>query len=203
MKTQAAVDRLNRLILLTIMITLTTFVACESVTDVDPPTEELLLPTEQLPSTWELSGSPRSMGPHIGFGDQDDAYVNFKLESSKYHIASHFVLYYPSMRKAEAEYLTMTRSEFSDNSIAVDKPWETPIELSYVSSHADQFRVACTINNVAGQKQVCKMMGQYGQYVTIFHSVIRTDTMSLRQFNDIIQFLDGMMVQKLQLDRSG
>lgn len=193
----------TRLILLTIMITVGTFVACESVTLPDPPTEDLLLPIEQLPSTWEVSGSPRSMGPHIGFGDEDDAYVNFKLKGSKYNISSHFVLYYPSMPKAEAEFLAMSRSNFNDNSIAVDEPWETPIELSYVSSHADQFRVACTINNVAGQKRVCKMMGQYGQYVTIFHSVIRSDTMSLRQFNDVIQFLDKMMMEKLQLDRSG
>lgn len=177
-------------------------VACGALTEPDPPTQELLLSLEPLPRSWEISGSPRPMGPDIGFGDKDDHYVNFKLKSSKYIISSHFVLFYPNARKAGTGYLEMSRSEFNDNSIAVDKPWETPPELSYASSHADQFRAACTINNVAGPKQVCEIMGQYGQYVTIFHSVIGPDTMSLNEFNDVIRFLDEKMVRELKLDQA-
>jgi hypothetical protein len=58
--------------------------------------------------------------------------------------------------------------------------------------------MACTINNVAGQKQVCKMMARYGQYITIFHCVIRPETMSLQEFNNVVKFIDEMMVRKLQ-----
>lgn len=194
----------TRLMLWLGVISLMTLAACQSSAKPDPPTQELLLPLDPLPSTWEISGSPRPMGPStsIGFGDEDDSYINFKLKSSKYIISSHYVLYYPSVRKAEAGYLKESRSGFNDNSIAIDKPWETPAELSYTSTYAEQFRVACTINNVAGPKQVCVIMGQYGQYVTIFHSMIRSDTMSLREFNDVVRFLDEMMVRKLQLDRS-
>lgn len=175
--------------------------ACQFAAVPDPPTQELLLPLSQLPSSWELSGVPRPMGAGIGFGDKDDTYISFKLKGDKYIISDHFVLHYPGVRQAEKGYLDLHRSHFNDNSIAVDAPWQTPTELSYTSSYANQFRMACTINNVAGPKQVCEVMGQYGQYVLIFYSIIRPDTMSLSEFNDVAQFLDEMMVMKLELDR--
>ncbi|MBE7528202.1 MAG: hypothetical protein HS099_00515 [Ardenticatenaceae bacterium] len=176
-----------------------TMVAYRSSPEHNLTTQDLLLPLEALPSTWEISGSPRPMGPGIGFGDEDDTYISFKLKSDKYNIAYQFMLHYPNIRQAEKGYLDLHRSHFNDNSIAVDVPWQTPAELSYTSSYADQFRIACTINNVAGPKQVCQVMGQYGQYVLIFHSVIRPDTMSLSEFNGVAQFLDEMMVKKLAL----
>ena len=173
--------------------------ACQSLPEQGLATQDLLLPLEVLPASWEVSGSPRPMGSSIGFGDDDDAYVSFKLKSEKYIISYHFTLHYSNEGQAENGYADLYRSQFNDNSIAVDTPWQAPPELSYTSSYADQFHMACTINNVAGSKQVCKVMGQYSKYVTIFHGIISPDTMSLGEFNDIAQFLDEMMAQKLEL----
>lgn len=182
-------------LLLLIALSGTMLAACQPLHEPDPTAEELLLPLSQLPATWEVSGSPRPMGPHIGFGDEDDYYISFKLKSSKYIISDHFVLSYPSVRKAEAGYLKLFPAQFNDYSIAVNKPWETPAELSFTSTYANQFHMACTINNVAGEKQVCEVMAQYGKYISIFYAEIRTDTMSLSDFNSIARFLDEMMVQ--------
>ena len=171
--------------------------ACQSSSEQDLATEDLLLPLEALPSSWEISGPPRPMGPSIGFGDEDDTYISFKLKNDKYIISDHFILHYPNVSQAEKSYGDLHRSWFNDNSIAVDAPWQTPAELSYTSSYANQFRMACTINNVAGPKQGCTVLGQYGEYVFIFHSIIRPDTMTLSEFNDVTQFLDEMMIEKI------
>jgi hypothetical protein len=162
-------------LLLSGLIGALTITACQSSSKQDLATQALLLPLGILPSSWELSGDPRPMGPSIGFGDEDDTYVSFKLRSEKYNISYHFVLFYSNEGQANNGYEDLYRSQFNDNSIAVDVPWQTPPELSYTSSYADQFHMACTINNVAGPKQVCKVIGQYGKYVTIFHSIIGSD----------------------------
>jgi hypothetical protein len=176
---------------------------CQSTSEPDPPTIELLLPVEALPESWEISDPPQSMGPHnLGIGDEDDSYVSFKLKGSLYNHSYHLVFYFPSERKAEAEYLDMFRSEFSDGRVSVGRPWDTPVELSYVSPRANEFRQACTINTVAGRREVCKAMGRYGRYVTIFHSTIVPETISLAEFNDIVQLLDENMVNRLNLNES-
>lgn len=175
--------------------------ACQSTAEPEPPTEELLLTLEQLPPSWETSSPPRSMGPHIGFGDEDDSYVSFTPNNDDANVATHYVLYYRNQRKVEAAYHELSRSQFNSNSIAVDKPWEPVPELPYTSTQADQFRTACTINNIAGRRQVCQVMAQYGQYITIFHSVIGVDFMTLQQFNSVIQAVDETMVNQLQYNR--
>ncbi|MCA9898952.1 MAG: hypothetical protein KC433_12245 [Anaerolineales bacterium] len=186
-------------LLLGSLIGMLSITSCQSPSKQDLATQDLLLPLEILPPSWELSGAPRPMGPSIGFGDEDDTYISFKLQSEKYIISDHFVLFYSNENQANNGYEDLYRSEFNDNSIAIDTLWQTPPELSYTSSYAAQFYMACTINNVAGPKQICKVMGQYGKYVTIFYSIIQSDTMSLSEFNDVAQFLDEMMVQKLGL----
>ncbi len=175
--------------------------ACQPDTGPSPAARDLLLPIEALPEHWELAVTPRPMGPNIGFGDEDDSYASFKLKDDKFIISDHFLLHYPNARRAEAGYQKEYGSEFNDSSIAVNQPWETPPELSYTSPYAEQFRVACTINNVAGPKQVCKVMGQYGRYVSIYYSIIREDTMTLEEFNSVVQTIDENLAQALQLEQ--
>lgn len=182
------------------VISLIMFVACQSSTGADRPAQELLLPVEQLPPGWETYGSPRSMGPQIGFGDDDDSYVTFNLKDDEHTIARHFVLHYPSTRAAHRSYLKLLPSEFNDSSIAIEAQWETPSELSFISAKAEQSRMACVINLVTGPKQICKMMAQYDNYVVIFSSHTGENTMSLNEFNSVIQYIDEMMSQELQLD---
>lgn len=189
------------LILLILILGMITIIGCQALFKPEIATSDLILPLEALPPTWEMAYAPRPMGSHIGFGDEDDTYVSFKLKSSIYHISGHYVMYYPTLGRAKTDYENKSRSWFNDHSIAVDAPWQTPAELSYTSPFADQFRMACTINNIAGQEQVCTMLARYGKYVVIFHSVIAPDTISLSEFNGVVQYLDKMMARKLGLDQ--
>ena len=108
------------------VIGLIMFVACQTSTGAERPAQELLLPAEQLPPGWETYGSPRPMGPQIGFGDDEDSYVTFNLKNDEYTIARHFVLHHPNTRAAHRNYLKLLLSEFNDNSIAIEGQWETP-----------------------------------------------------------------------------
>lgn len=161
-------------------------------------TKELILPISQFPSSWEVSGNPKPMGSGIGFGDEDDFYANYKLKNNKHIISSQYVLYFSSLHQAKNEYSRLEGSEFNDNSIAISQAWERPREIEFSSNIADQYRVACAINNVAGEKQVCKVMIQYGQYIIIFTTIISPDIMTLEEFNSLIQFLDEFVIQKLE-----
>lgn len=140
------------------------------------------------------------MGPQIGFGDEDDSYVTFNIEGDEHTIARHFVLHYPSASEASSGYLKLFPSEFNDNSIAIEASWETPPELSFTSTKAEQFRTACVTNLVTGPKQICKMMAQYENYIVIFSSHTSQNSMSLSEFNGVIQVIDDIMVKALQLD---
>lgn len=182
------------------VIGLVMFVACQSTLGSDRPAQELLLPVEYLPSGWLTYGSPRSMGPQIGFGDEDDSYITFSLEDDEYTTARHFVLHYPSASAATDSYLKLFSSEFNDNSIAIEAPWETLPELSYTNPKAEQFHMACVTNLVTGPKQICKMMAQYENYIVIFSSHTGPNTMSLSEFNSVIRSIDEIMVKELQLD---
>jgi hypothetical protein len=171
-------------------------VGCQLRREVAILAHDLLLPLEQLPASWEMGGTPRPMGPRIGFGNEDDSYVSFKPQSADTN-AFNYVLYYRTLKAAEAAYDELLLSEFNSNSIAVDQPWKPLPELSQVSMEADQFRTACTINNIAGPQQVCKVIARYGQYIAIFHSVIGPDYMSHQQFENLLQALDETMVRGL------
>lgn len=160
----------------------------------NPPTQQLILPIDIFPETWEISGDPTAMGLGIGFGDEDDTVIRFKLKDEKYNVAMHYIFFYPSENRARKAY---PEGFFNDNSIAVNHSWQIPEGLSYESSVADQFRIGCTINNIAGEKLVCQVAARYGNYTTIFHSTIREDTITLDQFNEIVKYLDEMMIEKL------
>lgn len=162
-------------------------------------TSDLIIPIEKMPTGLEFAFEPSPMGLEIGFGDADDTYVSFKPITSKYYAASHYVLLFNNSQKAENWYEREFPSEFNSNSIAVDEPWQTPPELvSFKSRMADQYYVACTINNIAGPKQVCEFMAQYDEFVVIFSSGIRPGIMTIEQFKDVIGEIDQIMVTFLQ-----
>lgn len=139
------------------------------------------------------------MGQHIGFGDEDDTYVDFKLVGDRFIITSQYIMRFSTVQKAERDYVWLFGFDFS---LGVDAPWQTPPDVSYVSPCADQFRMACTINNVAGPKQVCQVKGRYANYVMVFSSVVEPHTITLAGFNQAARAADQIMVRPLGLDRS-
>jgi hypothetical protein len=58
--------------------------------------------------------------------------------------------------------------------------------------------MACTI--IAGI-EVCEVIGQYEEFVTIFHSGIGDNLMTLDQFNIVVQHIDEKFAKFLNLQR--
>jgi hypothetical protein len=135
------------------------------------------------------------MGPALGFGDEDDAALAFKSVSEKYNSADHFVLRFPSTQLASNWYQENFSNQYNSNSIAVSAPWTTPSTWSF---HSSQQHAACTINNVAYEKEVCQFMGQYEEFVVIFWSVIRPNLMTHNQFERTVAAIDGIMRSHLE-----
>lgn len=159
------------------------------------------MPASSLPETWEMVSTPQPMGASLGFGNEDDSYVAYKLIEGKYNLAYHYVYQYNNLQAAQEGYVDLEASNFNDKRVTIDASWQTPQQLSYHSVVANQFYMACTINNVAGRREVCQLIAQYGRFVTVFHSVISTDTMSLINFNTVAKKLDEHMITKLGIDK--
>lgn len=162
---------------------------------------DLIVPIDYFPLHWEMAGKgkPSPMGSDLGFGDKDDRYVNYKLINDKFNLSSHYVMQFDSAEEATDWYREEFSYHFNDNSIAVDAPWRTPAAATFESVLADQFFLGCTINNVVRPKQVCQFIGQYEEFVILFWAIIRSDTMSVAEFEKIVEGIDTIMYEHLQL----
>lgn len=159
---------------------------------------DLVLPVDSMPPGWEVIGRPRPMGAVDGFGDEDDAVLSFKSGPTETILADHFVLRFPNARKASTWYQEHLSGEFNSRSPAVSKPWTTPSAWSFSSSLAAKEYAACTINNVVYEKEVCKYMAQYEEFVVIFWSVIRPDLMTTEQFESTVEAIDAIMISHFE-----
>lgn len=159
---------------------------------------DLLLPVDSMPAGWEMIGRPRPMGAVDGFGDEDDAVLSFKSGPTENILADHFVLRFSNAHQASVWYQKHLPGWFNSESLAVSKPWTTPSTWSFSSSLAAEQHAACTINNVVYEKEVCKYMAQYEEFVVIFWSVIRPDLMTVEQFENTVAAIDAIMVLHLE-----
>jgi hypothetical protein len=77
--------------------------------------------------------------------------------------------------------------------------WSTPDQLRYQSPVAEQVRFACSTEADDG-RQVCQAVGQYGRYMTRFHTFMTLNTMTLSDFERILVAIDERMAFYLQED---
>lgn len=161
---------------------------------------DLIISVSYFPDGWEMSGDkqPSPPGDLVPGSDENDRYTSYKLVNNKYNLARHYVLQFDDADEAADWYIEEFPYYFNSNSMAVDEPWRTPPEATFASSFADQYFLGCTINNVDGRKQVCQFMGQYEEFVTIFSASVRSDTMTLAEFEEIVKGIDVTMMSHLQ-----
>lgn len=181
-----------------IMITLLFCTSCSPTSTPPVKTVELILPESALPGAWSYVYAPRPMGPSTGYGGtENDTYVPFGKDGNSTHSAYHFMMYFGNEKVAADEYENLVSSRFSNGRLGVGSPWTTPDEISFRSVVAEQYRVACSINTVAGRRLVCLVIARYGSYISMFHAAILPTTMSVSDFNDVSRKLDTYIVSKL------
>jgi hypothetical protein len=78
---------------------------------------------------------------------------------------------------------------YSDNR---GQPWEKPSEFIYESNSADQYFIGCGV--LGGPR--CAFAGRYNEYLITLSMTI-DQQMTLRDFEDIVLYLDTILVDKL------
>jgi hypothetical protein len=119
--------------------------------------EDLLLTQEMVPQNWKRTQVVPVSVAVFGFGNEElDRQVGFVEQSDLQDrvIADHFVLVFRGGGRAANWYEDKMRSEFNDNSIAITGTWSTHPDLTYEPAFPGQYRVACAINNIAGEQLV-------------------------------------------------
>ena len=96
---------------------------------------------------------------------------------------------YSSANRAEREF-TETSEYFKEDSFG--DSWKTPVEISYESSFAQNYHVAC--GNLS-QGYQCRMIGQYNKDFVFFFAYISDDGINLEGFQDLLIKLDDRIIQ--------
>lgn len=162
-------------------------------------TEDLLLTEADVPANWHLARIA-PLGPSIGFGDEEDdreAMFTQPNDEQQLVFASHIVLHFDTQQQAARWYAGEESVRFDNNRVSVERPWWIPQDLSYQSSFAEHFHVACMVGNMVDSHQVCSMLGQYEEYVVILHSRIEPNWIDVAGFNSLVGRVDEIMMERL------
>ncbi len=163
----------------------------------DPELERLLVDISLFPAAWYLDIPPFPW--YWLEGAEASAAIQFRLQGSN-ALATHRLFRYRETAKATTEYHRQMPKEF----YSADRltPWEPPEALLYQSSVADQFQFGCA---VIGRSQsapdhftMCKTVGQYGKYLSIFSTWVAPEGMALEDLERILRTIDERMAQHLK-----
>ena len=100
------------------------------------------------------------------------------------------VIRWNSVSAAKYEYVSVLRSAFD-----VDKymgPWETPSELIYTSPIADNYYLACGIDQYEYQ---CRMIATYNEYSVYLKAGISQQGITYSTVGKILQVIDEQMAR--------
>ena len=156
------------------------------------PIESLLLDESAFPEGWEAYDP---FEPRDGFGLP----IAITLSSPTYGggIALHAGYVARSPEEAAGGYATWADFWFWDREGW--GPWSVPSELPYQSPVADRFRFGC-YRELDGGGQVCQAVGQYGRYMSRFHTFMNPDTMTFADLEHILIAIDERMALYLGKD---
>ncbi len=160
--------------------------------------EDLLIDIQDFPAGWLVyqAAGPTPSGDGAIFAPESVERSFYAPQRDNVSLrATHRVFRYISSGYAASEYDEQLPRQFHYN-IAVVKDWETPNELQYESSIADQFHLACNQSTIGGM-QGCKFLGQYEEYLVTFF----THTGEQMRYSDIeriLQAIDEQMAHYLK-----
>jgi hypothetical protein len=125
-------------------------------------------------------------------------HIGFTADSPIRIGAGHTVYRFSARWKAAAAYSEQLPVNFANSAAAVT-PWEAPEDLPYESAVADQFHFACH-RTTLGPNTVCQAMGQYEEYLVVFHTHIAPDYMTYADLGQILIAIDERMAFYLGKD---
>ena len=157
------------------------------------PMEDLLLDESAFSEGWAAS---QPYDPQDGFGLSICTHYT-PPATSEGGIALHAGYIARSPEEAADGYGIWAPLWFSDREGW--SAWSAPDELHYQSPVADQFWLAC-YSETDDSSQVCQAVGQYGRYMTRFHTFMNPDTMTPSDLERILIAIDERMAIHLGKD---
>ncbi len=187
-------DLIKRSVLFIIgLLLLVSCTATSSQPEIDPA--KLLIDLADMPADWYVVWQGEAPD---NYRQQQGAYIEFNVNNPQVlYTAAHHDYQYKSERQAAKEFKRLLPIEFNSNSIASYTPWQPPQELPYTSAVANQFYFACHESSINGIRTVCQAMGQYGNYLVIFHTHVTPEYMTYADIEAILLIIDARMAEYL------
>jgi len=156
----------------------------------DVDIETLSLDISEFPSGWHVDVPSHPSSENIG--QIDDRWTQFRCGTSP-HLAFYEIYLFANERNAAATYRLQLDSQFYDAERLT--PWETPTELPYHSSAANQFRFACADfeDYPSGRFTQCTAMGQYGRFLVVFSTQVSAGCITFEKLEGILNTIDAQM----------
>ena len=152
--------------------------------------ETLLVDESIFPEGWKEQGPPRSKEATASLGVEKIG-TGFSTRTRGVAIQDVYRAY--DTRAAVTGYKDL----MSFFSVREDETeWVLPIELTYRSQVADQFRLGCSTHRPSGVQR-CQFIGQYGVYLVKFHTYMSSDLMTYEHLEHILQDIDQRMAECL------
>ena len=161
---------------------------------------DLMLDTSAFPESWQSSGEPAYF-PEREQGERESMQAQFFPEGSdrSTYGACHRVFKYRNEVDAlYIYYLDFYTGEFLPWHMI--SQWAVPEEWSYESSFADRLRFACgevDMSPLGPARSECTAVAQYDEYVSVFHTELAPQYMTLQDVERILLAIDERMAEYL------
>jgi len=156
--------------------------------------EDLLLDASVFPTGWGANPPFEIPGPIVG-GVKERERVARTFYGHTTGANQRVYGYKDKAEASEAFRRWLNRSFSSDGFIST---WETPSELHFSSSYANQFHVACAVNI---NNYVCLALGQYREYIIRLYVPMQPRTnVTYSDLVRILQALEKHVASYLQLE---
>jgi hypothetical protein len=170
-------------------------IGCQSTEMPNVAPSDLLIELSTMPANWYVVSQDNEPPELFGFESGADIWFNGTTNRDLL-VAAHRIYRLRSENRAAKVFEQQLSAEFNSRSVASVTPWQIPPELPYVSSVADQFYFACHMTNINGLSQVCEAMGQYEEYLVIFHTHVAPDFMTYADIEVILKAIDERMANR-------
>jgi hypothetical protein len=178
------------------LITLVALSACSILGKVDKPIEptcpieDLMIDKSLFQEGWYQEGPPSERATVIRFGINR---LSVGFLSQRHGVVGHDVHEGRSSEETEKQYFKEIDSWFAPREGWTD--WYIPREFNYQSAIADHYQFRCYTHKASGV-ETCKMMGQYGVYLTGLYADM-SPIMTYYDLDRILQAIDSKMAKCL------
>ncbi len=154
---------------------------------------ELLIDETTFPLGWYAESPFELAGPTVGKAEEYERVGRSFYDHGNRAIQK--IYRYGSDKQATQQFHQRRGQIFKSDQFTSE--WITPEELTYQSSFADQFHLACATRS----KYICQALGQYEEYIIVFSiDMIPYTNITYADLERILQAIDERMIYYLELD---